>query len=265
MPLAAGSSLLSVLFKGAQKVTTMKFAKYSALVSIVMFAGPWAFAQNVGGVFGPNVTEGDKSWQYRAGFSPGEDDGPDRFVHRFHYQQAINDSVRWRVVVQGSDLEDGNLEGNFVVGELHWQFLDEKKDGWSSAFRVDGRLSEGDDGAHLIGLNWTSQVPITEDLSFVGVILLAEELGDRARDGTFAQTRASLTYKLDGGNKIGVEMFNVHGDLGDLQDLDQQNLTIGPTFSTKLGGDWSLFTGVQFGLTDPARDTDLRLWIGRPF
>ena len=186
-------------------------------------------------------------------------------MHRIHYQQAVNENLRWRVVAQGSDLEDGNLEGNFLVGELHWQFLDQKKDGWSSAFRLDGRLSEGDDGAHLIGVNWTSQVPVTENLSFVGVVLLAEELGDRARDGTFAQTRASLTYTLQGGNKLGVEMFNVHGDLGDLQDLDEQNLTIGPTFSTKLNSDWSLFAGVQFGLTDSSRDSDFRLWFGRSF
>ena len=114
-------------------------------------------------------------------------------------------------------------------------------------------------------MNWTSQVPLTEKLSFVGVVLVAEELGDRSRDGTFLQTRGSLTYTLEGGNKIGVEMFNVHGDIGDLQDLDEQNLTIGPTFSTKLNSDWSMFAGVQFGLTDSARDTDFRLWFGRSF
>ena len=243
----------------------MKLHKYSALASIAMLIAPWASAQNVGGVFGPVVKEGDRSIQYRAGFSPGQDGSPDRFVHRFHYQQAINDSLRWRVVAQGSDLEDGNLESNFVVGELHWQFLDAKEAGWSSAFRVDARVSEGDDGAHLLGFNWTSQVPLTDRLSFIGVVLLAEELGDRARDGTFLQTRGSLTYTLDSGNKIGVEMFNIHGDLGDLQDLDEQSLTIGPTFSTTLNEDWSLFAGVQFGLTDPVRDTDFRLWFGRSF
>jgi len=236
----------------------------SFTIAILLFA-PIAAAQNVGGVFGPVVKEGDRSFQYRAGFSPGQDGGPDRFVHRVHYQQAINESLRWRVVAQGSDLEDGNLEGNFLVGELHWQFLDQKTDGWSSALRLDGRLTEGDDGASLIGLNWTSQVPLSEDWSFIGVILLAEELGDRARDGTFVQTRASLTHTLSGGNKIGVEMFSVHGDIGDLQDLDEQNLTVGPTFSTKLSEDWSLFAGMQFGLTDPARDTDFRLWFGRSF
>lgn len=237
-----------------------------SLFCMVLFAvAPMAFAQNVGGVFGPVVKEGDRSAQYRAGFSAGQNGGPDRFVHRIHYQHAVSNRLRWRVVAQGSDLETGDLEGNFVVGELHWQFLDAKESGWSSALRLDGRLSEGDDGAHLIGLNWTSQVPLSEDWSFIGVVLVAEELGDRARDGTFVQTRASLTHTLKGGNKLGVEMFNVHGDIGDLQDLDQQNLTIGPTFSTKLNQDWSLFAGVQFGLTDPARDTDMRLWLGRSF
>ena len=243
----------------------MKLSKFLAIVSLATITAPFALAQNVGGVFGPVVTEGDRSIQYRAGFSPGEDGGRDRFVHRIHYQQAINENWRWRIVAQGSDVEDGSLEGNFVVGELHWQFLDQKKDGWSSALRLDARLSEGDDGAHLIGVNWTSQVPLTENLSFVGVVLVAEELGDRARDGTFLQTRGSLTYSLEGGNKIGVEMFNVHGDIGDLQDLDEQNLTIGPTFSTKLNSDWSMFAGVQFGLTDPSRDSDFRLWFGRSF
>ena len=243
----------------------MKLHQISAVVSLALVSAPLAGAQNVGGVFGPVVKEGDRSFQYRAAFSPSQDGGADRFVHRIHYQHALSDSLRWRVVAQGSDVETGDLEGNFVVGELHWQFLDAKEDGWSSAFRLDGRLSEGDDGAHLVGLNWTSQVPLTEDLSFIGVVLLAEELGDRARDGTFAQTRASLTYTLENKNKIGVEMFNVHGDLGDLQALDEQNLTVGPTFSTKLNEDWSLFAGAQFGLTDSARDADFRLWFGRSF
>ena len=43
-------------------------------------------AQNTGAVFGPGVTEGHSSAQYRATFDP-DSDG---FAQRIHYQQSLN-------------------------------------------------------------------------------------------------------------------------------------------------------------------------------
>ena len=238
----------------------------SSLLFFVFSAfAPLAFAQNVGGVFGPVVNENDRSIQYRAGFSPGQDGGPDRFVHRIHYQHAFSDRLRWRLVAQGSDVETGDLESNLLGAELLWQFKDQKSDGWNSALRFDGRLSEGDDGAHSLGVNWTSQFALEDDWSLIGIIMLSDQVGDRTVDGTFVQTRASLTRRLENGNRLALEMFNAHGDIGDLPDLDQQRISIGPGYSVKVTEDWSVYTGLQLGVTDPARDVDFRLWFGKSF
>ena len=75
-----------------------------------LLLAPAALAQNVGGVFGPGVRDGDRSAEYRGAFVPEEDGRDSRSVHRLHYQYALNDSVRLRGVVQGSDVNSSSLE-----------------------------------------------------------------------------------------------------------------------------------------------------------
>ncbi len=219
-----------------------------------------ATAQTLGGVFGPTVDPTDRSAQYRSALDP---EGDGSWAHRLHVQQSLNDSVRLRGVVQGSDDARGDLAFDHIQGELLWQVVERTPGGWSSALRFDVRLRDGGDPNRL-GVNWTNQWDFANGWRVRGLALVSREVGDGADDGFGLGTRASLTRGVGNGVRAGVEMFNGYGNSDDLPDVEDQNHRLGPVVSGSLGG-WGLQAGVLFGLTDGASDEDLRVWIGRRF
>jgi hypothetical protein len=65
---------------------------------------PNMFASNTSGVHGPGVKDSDKSMQLRIALPPGDgDDQDDYWGYRLHYQQAFNDKVRGRIILQYRD------------------------------------------------------------------------------------------------------------------------------------------------------------------
>lgn len=237
---------------------------------LVLGAGAMsAHAQNVSSVFGPGVDPGERAIQYRLGIEPGEDGGDTEYAHRFHGQYALNDAVRLRAITQVSsgDTGDGDLEFDYVQGELLWQYQESGADGYAAGFRFDYRLNEGDDRADQIGANWTHQWALANDWRFRAILLLDVDVGEGARDGLFVESRMSLTRKLDNGLRIGLDSFNDYGDtdsgFGSFQDQGHQ---LGPVISGDLGGTgWEWFFGPLFGLSDGAPDTDIQLRLGRAF
>ncbi|MEO1029059.1 MAG: hypothetical protein AAFX02_08395 [Pseudomonadota bacterium] len=228
--------------------------------------GPLAFAQTVGGVFGPNIKDGDKTAEYRLAIAPVDGSDDAIFVHRVHYQQAFNESWRARGVVQLADNQTGGHDFNFFQAELQWEFLEENNWGLSSALRLDGRVTDEDDGADLISFNSTTQWNIDENWRATAVILVARELGNNARDGINLETRASLTRKLGDRYRLGLESFNVIGNSdGGFAPANQQRHSLGPVSTASLGQGWSILGGVLFGVSDGAADTDFRLWVTKSF
>lgn len=232
---------------------------------LALCAAP-AAAQTVGSVFGPEVNEGDRAAEWRSAFAPGEDGEDDRHAHRLHYEQALNGSVRLRGIVQGSTGDRDELEFNFVQAELLWQTVERTPGGYSSAFRFDARLNEGDDRANQLGVNWTNQWVFGEGWRLRGLVLLDADVGERARDGLFVETRLGLTRRLDNGLRIGVHSHNDYGntDAG-FGSFEEQEHRLGPVVSGSFGEGWSWFFGSLFGLSDAADDVDLQLRIGRDF
>lgn len=225
-----------------------------------------AQAQNVAGVFGPNVSAGDRTFEYRAALAPVDGTGGDNFVHRLHYQHALNDRWRLRGVLQGSDTRADDFEFNFFQGEIQWQFLERTPAGVSSALRLDLRITERDDGADRVGLNWTTQWDINDAWQARGVILLARELGTGQRNGIFLETRAGVSRKIGTNVRLGLESFNIYGNTAQgFGSFDDQNHQFGPVFSGQLDGGWSWLAGALFGLSASAPDEDFRLWISRRF
>lgn len=223
-------------------------------------------AQSVGGVFGPNITEGDRSAEYRAALATldGTDDAI--FVHRIHYQHAFNGAWRARGVVQASDIRGGGQEFDFFQGELQWQFLEKNEFGFSSALRADIRISDGDRFADLVSFNSTSQWDIDENWRANAVVLLAREFGVRSRDGINLETRASVTRKVAKNVRLGLETFNVWGNSdGGFAPVSQQRHSAGPVATWTLGNGWSLLGGTLFGVSDGAADADVRFWINKSF
>lgn len=237
----------------------------AALTSVLAVPSE-SHAQTVGGVFGPNITAGDKTAEYRAAFAPVDGSGDVLFVQRVHYQHAFNESWRVRGVLQGSDTETGNQEFNFFQGEIQWQFLEKNRYGVSSAVRLDVRLTEGDDGADLISFNSTTQWDINEDWRTTGVVLLGRQIGNDALDGINLETRVSLLRRVNARARIGVESFNVWGNSqGGFAALNDQRHSAGPVAALSLGDGWSALGGVLFGVTDAAPDSDFRIWITKSF
>lgn len=97
-----------------------------------------------------------------------------------------------------------------------------------------------------------------------GLIIPAWDIGDEATGGTKLETRASVSYKLDSGQKVGVEMFNNYGKISDLGSWDDQEHQIGTVISGKAGG-IKYQIGYLAGISKSADDHDIRLWFSKSF
>ncbi len=223
-----------------------------------------AAAQTLGSVFGPDVGADDKEAEYRLGAE--FNDGETNLGHRLHYQQAIDERLRWRLIVTYEDPEGGDLELDHVQGELLWQFLERTPAGVSSALRFDGRLSEGDDAAHEIGLNWTSQWVFAPDWRARFLFLVDRDVGERARDGWFLEARSSVNRRLRNGLRIGYESFH---DFGNTQagfgGFDEQSHQIGPALSGGVAENWGWSAALLLGVSDDAPEQDFLFRLAREF
>lgn len=234
-----------------------------ALCAAISFTAA-AAAQTTGTVFGPETAAGDREFEYRlaAAFEESGDDA--NLAHRVHYQQAINEALRWRAIVAWDDPAGGDFELDHVQGELLWQIVERTPGGYSSGLRFDARLSEGDDVPHEIGVNWTNQWVLEGGWRVRALLLLDRDVGPRSNDDWIVETRASLYRSLDSGLSVGLESFNEFGGLdAGFGGFDDQSHQLGPVLGGDLasGVEWS--AGVLFGLSDGADDQDFVLRLVR--
>ncbi len=244
--------------------------KFLALFAAFIFCSfAPAYGQTTAGVFGPNISEGDRSAQFRTAMSPGQNGGMDRWEARIHYQHALADNLRARIVLQGSDIETGKFESNFIQAELQWQFKKANKQlsgaKWASALRLDARLVEKDDGANRMGVNWTNQWNPDRNWQFNNVVLVGTEIGANAGDGLILEIRNGAKYKIGANTRLGIESFSALGRSNTLGNFNTQNHRLGPVMTGKLGANTKYLVGVLFGASRPARNVDFRLWLTRGF
>ncbi len=230
----------------------------SLILIVSLLAGQNVLASNVGGVFGPGIAEGDRSFQYRAAYDPDSS----AFVQRVHYQHALNSSLRLRGVFQARKTDESDVDFDFFQGEAQWQL--KGSDNHKHALRLDLRIrDEGRNGN--IGINWTNEFKLSPKLSARAIVLTLIDVGSEARSGVFLQTRASLSHKLNSKLRLSAELFSAYGSTTDFNSFDEQTHQIGPALSGKLANDWSFFSGVLIGATDASPDTNFRLWISKSF
>ena len=219
-------------------------------------------ASNTSGVHGPVVNPDDRSGQYRIGFSPGEDGGEDAWAHRFHYQQAFNEDFRWRVITQFRDRGD-DLEYDYLRAELLYHFKHKEQGIWDSGIRFDIRTRKGS-RPELFSVHWTNQWQLTPEWRLRCIVIGGWNFGGTAVGGMNLDTRASLTYKMDNGHRVGVEMFNQYGKASDMGSFNDQEHQIGPVLSGKIA-DYSYQLGYLAGVSNGADDHTYRLWFGKSF
>jgi len=232
-------------------------ALFLALISL-SFLTSVAQAQNTGGVFPPGFGDNHESVQYRIAY----DTNTDNFANRIHYQKSIDANRLWRVLVQTRETNDSDFDFDFAQAELFWEFGDVKSK-WRKGLRFDARYRD-DDRAAQFGMNFNNQWALDDGWSARFITLTNIQIGNNRRSGVAISPRAQLAKKLDDGPTLGVEYF---GSLGTTDNFSFGNSgqTVGPFLSTKLIGKTSIVTGVQFGVTDAAPDTELRFWITQGF
>lgn len=223
-----------------------------------------ASAQNVGGVFGPEVTPGSRALEFRTAFAPPSDGRPDRITSRLHYQQSVTDDLRLRVVVQGADTNVSGFDFDLVQFEAQYQFLEDEKAGVDSAVRLDVLIND-DVGPNLVSFNSTTDVPLGERWVWRGVVLAQVQFGPDRSDGLFLQTRSSLRYKINKAVNIQAQVFNFYGSTADFPDFRDQVHSVGPALAAKLGQGWSVEASTLFGLTNASSDVDFRVFLTKSF
>ena len=229
------------------------------IFSVIILSASAAFAQNTGGVFGPVVNKDHRVIQNRTTYNP----KTDGLTSRLHFEQSLNDDYMWRIVGQTRKTDDRTLDFDYVQGELFWQLTENDQD-FQTGVRFDARIrSDGRPG--FVGLNWMNQYAISDHLSVRGLVLTTLEIGEGARDGISLQTRSNVTYRYDETFSGGLEFFNSYGFTSDLNGFEDQSHQIGPFVNSRLGNDWTLFTGALIGVTRASADRELRTWVTRRF
>jgi len=215
---------------------------------------------NTSSVFSPDVSEGDRSVEYRSSFEPGEDGGPDIFAHRLHYQQSLNEQTRWRLIGVMSD-SDQDLEYRYTRFELQHQLHEDELDGFDSALRFELQIAEGDDTPSRARLAWTGKVDATPRWQLRANLLTGKQFDSGAKSGLLLETRWQATYKLESGTRIGLEMFNDLNTTADFGSFDEQEHTIGPIVKFDIARGWKAEASYLAGLSDDASDNTFRLHL----
>ena len=174
--------------------TSIKMCLFSGLAFLGAIAmAPDAAAQNTGGVFGPEVTEGHKSIQYRGAINP--DNALDQFgfAQRLHYQQAIDGDFMWRIIGATRKTDSSDFDFDFVQAELFWELSDDE-DKHKTGLRFDARLTDGD-RAEQLGLNWMNHFNFDNGWHARALVLTNVQIGDTAADGINVQTRRARGQK----------------------------------------------------------------------
>jgi hypothetical protein len=231
---------------------------------ILFFFCNTALAQTTGSIYGSTITAGQQGIEYRMAFVPDDGETPSYFSQRVHYQKSVNNNIRLRALIQGSDKTSGDIELDLIQAELLWQFRSRASHGWDSALRFDARLNQNN-GADRFALNWSSQLDFAERWRARFIALTARELGSKARSGVAFQTRGQISYGLQSGPRIALEMFNSYGRTPSFGSFKTQRHQIGPAIIGRFENGLTYTVGALFGVSASASDFDLRIFLGKGF
>lgn len=232
-----------------------------SILAIFLMSAGMAQAQNTRGTHSPVVKPDDKSAQYRIAI----DTDNDTFAQRLHFQQSINDQLRWRAILQTRETSNSDVDIDYLRAELLWQLTQDDSQDYQTGLRFDFRVRQGEDRPALFAVNWTNSWKIGNGWDIRAIAIGGLEIGDGRDDGILLETRARLNKKLSGKTSIGLEMFNDIGTTSDIPDFDDQEHQIGPYISQKVTPSTTLRLGTLFGVTENSSDMDLRIFVNQGF
>lgn len=236
--------------------------KHFISLAVISVVSATVQAANTSGVHGPVIDPDDKSFMFRSSFVPGDDGEQDASAIRLHYQQAISEEYRWRVISQFRG-RDSDYEYDYVRAELLWYLTPGRGGDYDTAVRFDLRTRKGD-RPETFAIQWTNQWKFKQRWQARGILVGYWDFGGTAVGGTQMETRASLLYKLDSGQKVGIEMFSDYGHVTEMGSWDSQEHQLGPVISGNWG-ETKYQLGYLAGVSSSADDHDFRFWLSRKF
>lgn len=205
---------------------------------------------NISGVMGPNIDSNDRSIEFRTALVLADySSQQDEWAYRLHYQHAFNDTFRGRIVMQYRDR--GDFQYDFFRTELLYNFKKRAEgETYSSALRFDLRTRPEE-----FAVNWGNEWQLADGYRMRAILIVSKQFGGlRPLTGISVQTRASVSRKLVNGVRIGLQMLNQHGELGDFGSLDDSHgIYIGPSVAGKIG-EFDYELRYLNGVTDAVRD-----------
>ncbi len=232
------------------------------LTGLIFFLLPTISVANTTSVFSPEVKAGSQAVEYRASYVP--DDGPidSFFAHRLHFQHALDDTWRVRLIGSQNRRGDNSLTYNYTRLEIQQQYIESEEHGWDAALRYEIQISDRGNRPDRFRLAWTAKWDINDLWQLRGNLMLGRQFGDNAGSGILVETRSQITRKV-GAVRLGMEMFNDMNRTTNWGSWDDQEHQIGPVVKYK-AGDLSIFGSYLFGASDRAADDNFRLMLTYP-
>jgi hypothetical protein len=236
---------------------------FLALIASVTLVSP-ALAQNVTGVFSPTVSEDDHAVEYRAAAVLDADNGDDfLWAQRLHYERAISDSFRPRIVVATEETGTNEVELDFIRVEAVWQLTpDDRKH--QMGMRFEGRVRT--EGAEEIRANFINQWQLPDDWRARAILMNTLQVAQRTNNELQFQGRFELSRKLpDRGMRLGLHSYVEMGDTGGIKIFNGDEAEIGPFVEFDLTDDVAVYVGTLHGVTSSSDDNQVRIFIERAF
>jgi len=220
-------------------------------------------ATNTSSVFSPDVKADTQAIEYRLSTLPGE--SPSQWAQRIHYQRAIDETWRWRIIGLFFDRGRGDAEFRYARFELMQQFLEHENAGWDSAIRYELQLADTDNQPSRVRVAWSGKWNWDSGWEARANLLLGLQFGERSHDGVLVEHRLQATYPIANQWRLGVESFHDFNDTRAFGAFDDQEHQAGPILKGKFGEGWSVAVSWLFGVSDNADDNDFRLHLIKGF
>ncbi len=212
---------------------------------------------NTSTVFSPDVKAGTSALEYRSSYVPSEGEERSAFTHRVHYQRAIDDTWRWRLIGQQGRRGDDSLEYSYTRLEVQQQFREDEVHGYDAAFRYELQVSDSSNRPDRARFVWTGRKDLDTGWQLRSNILLGRQFGEAAGSGLLVEARFQVTYPVFTDSRFGIESFSDMNRTTDWGGFDDQEHQLGPIFKTDLGP-LTINLGYLWGISDAAPDDNLR-------
>ncbi|MEQ8935044.1 MAG: transporter [Amphiplicatus sp.] len=232
--------------------------------ALALMAAP-AAAQSTSAVSSPKIEPGEREFGYRLAFAVEDGGAPSAFAHRFHYQQAVTDNLRLRLVGSFRDRADAALDFTSIAVEARWQLIESEAHGWDGGLIFHLTVPASTGRPERFRLGFPASKDITPRWQARAVIFTGFEIGDGARPGALLEARAETTYKLANGLRVGPQLFSDFNTTAKTGSFDEQSHQLGFVVKGALTERLSYDAGALFGVSEAASDANLRLFLSYKF